>query len=277
MTTIPPVERAFTENGEPATQVVGEEYIFNFDRGNQTYRQKVISCNPLTWVGTRAAKLAKQWIAYSINGMSICYYPACPSTTTGNLMMSTRNTADNVPTGFQDATRYYQSKTGAVWTSVWSAGECVSHEPTMQRKYKLDMLDMPDTGDWVFTIFDSINDLVGSIGLGMVTIKYDINMYGRRNTTLGLEYSSLGIESLNIVNSTMAYDHRVGTILYLINELAEKDLGGIKMTNLDRVVIVKNTAGTSTFEPLDTRHRATDLLNTGGVTYFEGFEPADEY
>jgi hypothetical protein len=277
MTTTPPTSHEFVEDGVEGVTLTGEEFMFGFERDNSLYRVKFIPCNPLSWAGTRAAKLAKQYIAYKPVSLTLRYRPSCASTTTGNILISTRNSADNVPTGAIDMQRYFLAKNGACWTTAWAAGECTSHEPMLQKYYKLDLMDMPETGDWGFVVADSVNTLVGTLGLGMLSIEYKIKFLGKRNTNLGLEYSTLGRESLNIVNSTMAYNHRVGTILYLINNLDELDVGGFRMTCGDRLVVIKNTAGTSTFAPLDTRRGTTDLINTGGAIIFDGFEPADEY
>jgi hypothetical protein len=277
LTSAAPMASEFKDNGSTGTRFVGEEFIFNFDRQIGEYAQKIVPCNPLFWVGTRMAKLAKQFLAYRVNSMTVRYYPACASSTEGAILMSTRNISDNVPTGHMDAERYYQAKDGAVWGSTWTANACMSHEPMIQKYYRLDMGDMPETGDWCFTIIDSINTAIAQLGLGMLTVEYDISCLGKRNTTLGLQYISMGAESLTIVNSTMVYNHKVGTILYLKNDLTEIDLGGVRLTNLDRIVIIANAAGTATFKILDTRYGATDLLNTGGAIEFEGYEPEDEY
>lgn len=135
----------------------------------------VVSCNPATWAGTRAATTASGYSTYEIKRLSVSFVPAVGTNAVGTLAMGT-----NFDDGAFDPCNMaaLSSSNGGVAFNPYRGAKCTPRlNGLRQPKFNMD-ISRGDSEPFRFAL-TSVGVAEGSVGY--VTVDYDVVLYNPSN------------------------------------------------------------------------------------------------
>jgi hypothetical protein len=265
---------------EDSARVIGQAYIGQFVSDTNKYRIQAVPCNPIAWGYSNLLGFCQTYTHYKINHMTLHYSTAVPSTTEGQIVLSTRSTRDRPPSGFSNVVKYCLQREGSTIGPVWSSALCVPAEQDEERVFKCEFMadEGDESGSWCFIVADTNNARESDVTLGSLTIHYDIEFHGHRGINdVNMRYGDVEWADLAMSGGeTPASGYKVGTIMYFMNQGDGVDMGDVYLYCGDRLTCTK-LASTNNYWRLLDRNLMLDVSEiTFGESEVQIFEPQSE-